>query len=148
MIEKYRGGVIPSYEPSAEREELEGRVKFLLTELPGQFEKSIGELNFHEALSKVWAVVKELNGYVDKSSPWKEKDDSVLSSVLAVLAEGLRILAVYAWPVMPSSAQKIWESLGLEKNIGEARFDAAAIWGNTLSGLKVKKMPPLFPRLQ
>ena len=148
MIEKYRDGVIPSYEPSAEREELEGRVRFLLTELPGQFEKSIGELNFHEALSKVWAVVKELNGYVDKTAPWKEKDDAVLSTVLSTLAEGLRILAVYAWPVMPSSSQKIWESLGLEKNIGEASFEAATIWGNTLSGSKVKKMPPLFPRLQ
>ncbi|MBI2400578.1 MAG: hypothetical protein HYV23_05940, partial [Deltaproteobacteria bacterium] len=48
----------------------------------------------------------------------------------------------------PSSAQKIWESLGLEKNIGEAGFEAATVWGNTLSGSKVKKMPPLYPRLQ
>jgi methionyl-tRNA synthetase len=148
MIEKYRAGVIPAFEPSAEREELEGRVKFLLAGLAAEFEKSIGELNFSEGLSKVWAVVKELNAYVDKSSPWKEKDDSVLSTVLATLAESLRILAVYTWPVMPSSAQKIWESLGLGKSIGEARFDEATSWGGTLSGLKVNRMPPLFPRLQ
>jgi hypothetical protein len=48
---------------------------------------------------------------------------------------------------MPSSAQKM-ESLGLEKKRGDASLDTATGWGNTLSGLKVKKMPPLFPRLQ
>lgn len=148
MIEKYRAGVIPSFEPSVEREELEGRIKFLFNDLPAQFEKAIGELNFHEALSKVWAVIRELNGYVDKSAPWKEKDDAILSTVLSTLAEGLRILAVYAWPVMPVASQKIWESLGLEKNIGDADFVSASAWGETLKGLTVKKMPPLFPRLQ
>ena len=148
MIEKYRAGVIPAYEPSAEREELEGRVQFLLAGLPAEFEKSIGELNFSEGLSKVWAVVKELNAYVDNSSPWKEKDDAILSTVLSTLAESLRILAVYIWPVMPSSAEKIWESLGLGKSIGEERFDEAVNWGGTLTGLKINKMPPLFPRLQ
>ncbi len=148
MIEKYRAGVIPAFEPSAEREELEGRVKFLFGDLPAQFEKAVGELNFHEALSKVWAVVKELNAYVDRCAPWKEKDEAALSTVLATLAEGLRILAVYACPVMPSSARKIWESLGLDKDPGKESFDAAVAWGAALSGLKVKKMPPLFPRLQ
>ena len=148
MIEKYREGVIPSAEPSAEREELEGRVKFLFKDLPHQFEKAVEELNFHEALSKVWAVVKELNGYVDRCAPWKEKDESTLSTVLATLAESLRILAVYAWPVMPASGQKMWESLGIDKNIGEARFDEAVVWGSTLTGMKIRKMPPLFPRLQ
>lgn len=148
MIEKYREGVVPSFVPSAEREELEGRVKSLFRDLPGQFEKAVDELNFHEALSKVWAVVKELNAYVDRSAPWKEKDESTLSTVLATLAEGLRILAVYAFPVMPSSAGKMWASLGLEKNIAEAKFDEAVLWGATLAGMKTRKMPPLFPRLQ
>jgi len=148
MIEKYREGVVPSFAPSAEREELEGRVKFLFRELPGQFEKAVDDLNFHEALSKVWAVVKELNAYVDKTAPWKEKDDSTLSTVLATLAEGLRILAVYAYPVMPDSGQKIWASLGLDGKIGEAGFDEAVLWGSTLAGVKTRKMPPLFPRLQ
>lgn len=148
MIEKYREGVVPSAVASAEREELEGRVKFLFRELPAEFKRAMDSLDFHEALSKVWSVVREMNAYVDKSAPWKEKDDAVLSTVLSTLAEGLRLLAVYAWPVMPGAGQKIWESLGLEKDIGDAAFDSATAWGSALAGVKVRKMPPLFPRLQ
>ncbi|MBE7415519.1 MAG: methionine--tRNA ligase [Deltaproteobacteria bacterium] len=147
MIEKYRGGVVPSADP-VEREELEGRIRSLFKELPHQYEEKMNGLSFHEALGKAWTIVRELNMYVDKAAPWKEKDEATLSAVLATLAEGLRIIAVYAWPVIPESAQKIWESLGLENDIGKARFDEAVAWGNTLSGLKVKKTPPLFPRVQ
>ena len=146
MIEKYRAGVVP--EATIEREELEGRVRFLFKELPHRYEDKIGELNFYEALSRVWAVVRELNAYVDKAAPWKEKDEATLSTVLATLAEGLRIIAVYAWPVMPGSADKIWESLGAGKDISASRFDDAVVWGSTLSGAKITKMPPLFPRIQ
>jgi len=146
MIEKYRGGIIPS--GSVERGELEGRVRLLFSELPRQYEERIDDLNFYDALSKVWAVVRELNAYVDKAAPWKEKDEAALSTVLATLAEGLRIVAVYAYPAMPGSAQKIWESLGLEKNISQANFDEAVAWGDSLSGSRITKMPPLFPRIQ
>ena len=146
MIEKYRAGVVP--EATIEREELEGRVKFLFKELPHQYEEKLNDLNFSEALSRVWAVVREINAYVDKAAPWKEKDEATLSTVLATLAEGLRILAVYAWPVIPGSAEKIWESLGTGKGISVSRFDDAVVWGNSLSGVKTSKMPPLFPRIQ
>lgn len=146
MIEKYRAGVIP--EAAIEREELEGRIKFLFRELPHRYEEKLTELNFYEALSRVWGVVKELNAYVDKAAPWKEKDEAALSTVLATLAEGLRIIAVYAWPIIPGSADRIWESLGAGKKVSDSRFDDAVLWGNRLSGAKITKVPPLFPRIQ
>lgn len=148
MIEKYRDGVIPAPDGSRDRDELEAKVKFLFSELPALYETRMNELNFYDALSKVWAAVRELNAYVDKSAPWKEKDDAVLSNVLHTLAEGLRIVAVYVSPVMPVSSGRMLESLGLDKDALKKGFDALTEWGGGLAGNRINKIPPLFPRIQ
>ncbi len=151
MIEKYRGGVVPEGDGSKDRTELESKVKSLIEALPPVFNSHIDGLNFYEALNRVWAVIRELNGFVDKSAPWKlakEKDEETLSNVLYTLAEGLRVLAVYIYPFMPSSAQKIWEGLGLENEISACSFDNEVRFGKGKAGRQIKKLPPLFPRIQ
>ncbi|MDO8425950.1 MAG: methionine--tRNA ligase [Deltaproteobacteria bacterium] len=148
MIEKYRGGVVPEGDGSKDRPELESKVKGLLEALPIAFDSRIDELNFYDALNKVWAVVREMNGFVDKSAPWKEKDDKTLSNILYTLAEGLRILAVYIYPFMPASAQKVWDGLGVEGDISNRSFDDEVRFGKGKAGKHIKKLPPLFPRIQ
>ena len=108
-------------------------------------------LEFHHALAQFWIVVREMNGYVDKSAPWKlfkEKNEAALSNVLYTLAEGLRLIAIYLYPFMPSSAEKIWDALGIEAEIKESSFAEDAEWGKIQDGIKVKKCPPLFPRVE
>lgn len=147
MIDKYREGIVPAPDEAKDREELEGRVKFLFGELPELYSSRIEGLNFYDALSKVWAVIRELNAYVDKSAPWKEKDEATLSNVLYNLAEGLRILSIYISPVMPQTAEKTRQTLGLDGKI-EGTFDEETRWGGLKPGVKVLKTTPLFPRIQ
>ncbi|MBI5344448.1 MAG: class I tRNA ligase family protein, partial [Deltaproteobacteria bacterium] len=150
MIEKYRGGVIP---PAINSQDsgMEQRIQGWFKTLPGSYDDFLAGLEFHHALTQLWVVTRELNAYVDKSAPWvlaKNKDEARLSNVLYTLAEGLRILAVYLYPFMPASAEKIWASLGISGGIKGRNFDDEVKWGGLKEGLKIKKLPPLFPRIQ
>ena len=150
MIEKYRGAVIP---PAGEdRAEVEGRLRESFKTLSDIVEGSMEALDFYGALIQIWTRVREMNGYVEKAAPWrlaKEGDDKNLDNVLHTLAEGLRVLAVYLFPFMPGSAQKIWDQLGIEARIEDCSFDAEVQrGGREISGLKVKKGAPLFPRVE
>ncbi len=152
MIEKYREGVIP---PGGADGEIEKGIWGLFETLPLIMDNCMEELNFSEALVQIWIRVRELNGYVEKTAPWKlaklakEGDEENLSRVLHTLAEGLRILAVHLFPFMPGSAQKIWGQLGIGAEIEGAFFDKEVeVGGRDITGLKVAKGPALFPRVE
>ncbi|MBI5643046.1 MAG: methionine--tRNA ligase [Deltaproteobacteria bacterium] len=147
MVEKYRGGVVPEPAPEKDRE-FETNIKAIFSGLPASYGAALDKLNFYDALGKVWAAIREMNAYVDKSAPWKEKDDGTLSNILYTLTEGLRIVAVYVYPFMPASARKISEALGADGDIAGKPFDRETAWGAGKRGCKVTKIPSLFPRIQ
>jgi methionyl-tRNA synthetase len=49
---------------------------------------------------------------------------------------------------MPSTAEKIWKQLNIEKDISKADLDIEAKWGGLKPGIKVSKGPALFPRIE
>ena len=59
------------------------------------------------------------------------------------------MVTVLASPVIPASAQKLWEILGGEGKAEALQWDALA-WGQLPKGGKVEALPeaPLFPRLK
>jgi methionyl-tRNA synthetase len=65
---------------------------------------------------------------------------------LYTAAEALRIICGWIYPVMPASAQNIWEQLGMPEPIGNIRI-ADLHWGKLLAGQKVGKVSGVFPRL-
>jgi methionyl-tRNA synthetase len=149
MIIKYRGGGVPEAVAGKERD-VERRLIDELCALPAAFDHAMHSLDFHDALSRVWAIVRAANAYVDHSSPWKETDADTLSNVLNTLAETLRILAVYIAPFMPSSAEKMRLALGVDGPIESIDFDAEVAWsgGKASAGRTVKKIEPLFPKVE
>jgi methionyl-tRNA synthetase len=68
--------------------------------------------------------------------------------VLDTLAEALRIIALYLFPFMPSTAAKLWEQLNPGADISGTRLDTEGQWGRLQPGTKVVKGPGLFPRIE
>ncbi|MBI5892742.1 MAG: methionine--tRNA ligase [Deltaproteobacteria bacterium] len=112
------------------------------------FDFFMGKLQFYHAIGHVVGAIKGWNKYVQETAPWAEKDHDKISNTLYTLAEGLRIIAVYLYPFMPSTAEKIWQQLGIEKDISKIDFDEEVKWGKDISGLKVKKGEILFPKVE
>jgi len=60
----------------------------------------------------------------------------------------MRIVAIYLYPFMPSTAENIWEQLNIEGKLKDAGLDIAGKWGILKPGTKIKKGKALFPRIE
>jgi methionyl-tRNA synthetase len=159
MIEKYSDGIIP--EPNVDKDGTAGKslkVHFspdwaaevegdTHSSLPGYYEKHLSMLEFHQALSLLWRAISAVNIYINDSAPWKEKDKDVLNNVLHNLAESMRLIAIYLYPFMPDTANKIWQQLGIDKAITDFRLNEIENWGNLKPGTKTEKGDHLFERI-
>lgn len=152
MIEKYTEGNIPGAVAGRDRTNLEERVKkwFLRSSedsLYQNIDRLLSQLQFQQALSEIWKAVRGMNEYIAASLPWKEKNRDTLCTVLYTLAESMRLTAVYLYPFMPASAQKIWDQLGIGGDIGSGTLLHNGDWGLTKPGTPVHKTGQLFPRI-
>lgn len=150
MIEKYREGKIPGAVGSKDRGDLEKRIKAWFDPESSGISKSYDsfmlQLQFHHALAQLWRIIKEINEYIADTVPWKETDEDTLSNILYTLAEALGIIAVYLFPFMPSTAEKIWMQLGIKDMIGIRK--ELPEWGELqVSGNSIRKGEHLFPRI-
>lgn len=148
MIEKYRDGVVPGPIEGKDREDTGSRIKSYFETGPDpSFDGFLKQLQFHHALAWVWKAMSRTNEYIADSAPWKETDKEVLSNTLYTLAEALGIIAVYLFPFMPSTAEKIWAQLGIDRGMGEET--ELPKWGDVhVEGNRVKKGEHLFPRIE
>jgi methionyl-tRNA synthetase len=146
MIAKYRGSQVPrpgEAKGDAEVRELAGRI---IESYRGNFD----DYNFSRALENVWELIARVNKYIVENEPWaiaeKPAEAKKLDSVLFHAAESLRLIAVLVAPVIPKTAQSLWEQLGLEGKVTSERLGELR-WSEALAGKTIRGGPSLFPRL-
>mgnify|MGYP000052295037 FL=1 len=103
---------------------------------------------FNVALEAIWTVIRTANGYVDAQAPWKlaKEDTARMQTVLYVLAETIRHLALLTQPFMPESSGKILDQLSVAEDARTFEFigpDHAMDPGTALP-----KPEGVFPRFQ
>jgi len=148
MVSKYFSGRIPrpSQEQSSDKD-----LREIASGIPAQIDGDLGMLAFNRYLQDIWVLVMRANRYVEENAPWtlaKKKDFDRLGSVLYNLAESLRLIALYLCPVMPSKAQKIWDGLGMQKQISACRFQEEQGWGLLNPDTTVYPVDQLFRRIE
>ncbi|MEE9317199.1 MAG: methionine--tRNA ligase [Rhodospirillales bacterium] len=115
MIAKNCGGKVP------EQGQLSGADEGLLAEAHGlcaQARDSMDVQAFHTALETLWGAVRAANAYVDQEAPWKlaKEDTERMGTVLYVLAETIRHLAVLTQPFMPDASARILDQLAVPED--------------------------------
>ncbi|MBV9861675.1 MAG: methionine--tRNA ligase [Alphaproteobacteria bacterium] len=105
----------------------------------------LSEQGFHLALEAIWRVVGEANRYVDEQAPWalRRTDPARMKTVLYVLAETLRHLAILTQPFVPGAAAKLLAQLSVPDN--ERSFGALAA-APLRPGTALPKPEGIFPR--
>lgn len=88
---------------------------------------------FHEAIETVWVVVRAANGYVDRQAPWalKKTDPARMATVLYVLAETLRRIALLMQPITPDAMSKLLDQLAVPADKRNFAFFGEALAGGT-----------------
>ncbi|MBI5198522.1 MAG: methionine--tRNA ligase [Nitrospirae bacterium] len=146
MIERYRGGRIPPQINSKDRDieiGLRSVENFRLV-IEGRLDK----FQFHLLLGDIWYFINLANRAIEVAAPWKEKEDAILSNFLYVLAETLRIIALYLYPFMPSTANKIHHALGLKEITDKTPLLEEGRWGMIRPDTAISKGEALFPRIE
>lgn len=146
MTTRFAGGVLPAAEvveePERDLHELWQKTRDEIVPLSENFQ-------FHTALERGMAFITATNAYIEKRAPWKlgksaePKDQALLRTSLATMAEALRLAVAAMKHVTPATTARINAVLGYTPGAG---WRDELDWGRRLDGAKVAPSLVLFPR--
>ena len=147
MVEKYFDGEIPQH---GQWNDVDKALIALAEGTPDKARQHMDELQFSLALQDIWQLVGECNRYIDVNAPWvlakTDEGKERLKTVLYVLCECIRIVAILIAPTMPRTPARIYEQLGIAED-ELTGWESASRFGLLPAGAKVQKGEALFPRI-
>ena len=147
MVEKYFDGVVPAH---GEWNDIDRLLIALAEGTPSRVKKHMDELQFSVALQDIWQLIGECNRYIDQNMPWvlakTEEGRERLKTVMYVLCECIRIVAILIAPTMPRTPARIFEQLGVS-DPALCSFESMSRFGVLPAGGRVQKGEALFPRI-
>lgn len=147
MLNRYFQGVVPT---PGQADTLEKEIISLVEQVHENIRTHMDALRVNEALAEIWKLVGRLNKYIDETEPWAlarvPEQRERLATVMYHVLEGLRIVALFVSPFIPSTAQNMWQQLGIEGDITKQTSELLA-WGGFASGTKTQPGNPVFPRI-
>lgn len=152
MVNKYCDGILPVPANYANAD------LALADDLGARLEKADAamlRLDMATGIAEIMAFVDAVNLYVTEQQPWvlaKDKDQiDRLRTVLYVICDSLRSIAIALNPILPKSMASLWGQLGAQPHLGEingANIRSAMERGKLPPGAVVTKGAALFPRLE
>jgi methionyl-tRNA synthetase len=128
--------------------QLEQTVIEAVDELRSHFER----LAFSDGLDVWMRAVFACNQYVDEQAPWalRKADPARMVAVLMTLFRCVRDLAIAVRPVVPASADKLLDQMGIGSDARDFAAIGTTAWFETLasSDYRVAKPEGVFPRLE
>lgn len=148
MYKKYFNGVITA---GTVRDSFDDEIEKLWNETLKEVTEQMNIVQFSKSLEAIWKFISRLNKYIDETAPWTLAKDEDKKDRLAVvmnhLVNGLYKTAVMIYPYMPTSAQKIWDQLGGQKSVRDAKVSDVDGWDLLPAGHTLGNAEPIFPRL-
>ena len=145
MLQQYRAGATPA---SFEDGEMSASVSALYSDVAAHY----AAFDFSKALERIWTLIDKIDKLIVKVAPWKlAKDESSaaqqnLDRVLYTALESLRIVSGLVSPVLPHSAQRIWEQLGYTDQLAHHPIEEFQ-WNAAKLPAKIGEIAGVFPRL-
>jgi methionyl-tRNA synthetase len=112
-------------------------------------DKHIQAYEFHRALTSIWRLIHKVDKYIDENRPWelaKQGKQKEINWVVYGLLDVLKDIAWLIYPFMPQTANQIVKALNLKEITAKSVYKDS--WANIKPGTKIKKIKPLFPRLE
>lgn len=148
MIDKYFNGTLPIF--SNDSDENEKSIKDFCNDTIKKVEQYMDKMQFSNALTEIWNLVRRVNKYIDETTPWvlakDESNKDKLANVMYTLAESLRIIGILIKPAMPNTSKAIFEQLSIKDN-NLLIWDSAKTFGLLPKDLSITKGNVIFPRI-
>ncbi len=147
MIQRYAGGKVPA--PASADEPPELALKASAEALPAVVHTAMQRFALHEALAGIWAFIGATNRYVEETKPWvlakQASNQDRLATVLATMAEAVRLIACHCAPFLPTTAAAIAATLGIAWQPDKSA-PAALRWSTATVNATVRLDAVLFPK--
>jgi methionyl-tRNA synthetase len=139
MAEKFMAGVVPDAEIETEAVEAIDQAK-------SRFEAAFETYRLDAAAEVALGLIRFLNKYIDTRAPWAlaKANDPALASVMRSMLICLRASEGLIRPIMPKTADRIAEQLGLAPLL---TWDAIGHKDSLPHGTQLQSPKPIFPRL-
>jgi methionyl-tRNA synthetase len=112
---------------------------------------AFSDLAMSQALEGWMQAVFACNAYIDQQAPWslRKTDLARMETVLATLYIAIAQLAVAVLPVIPGSAGRLLDQMGIGNDL-RTYSDIGSHWYSPLAegGFRLVQPQPLFPRLE
>jgi methionyl-tRNA synthetase len=147
MVQNYYRGRLP--EPGVP-ETVDQEIQREALALIDHYSEFMEALSPHKALTTVWEFMNRVNKYIVTTEPWvlAKSDGTRLATVMNYLVESLKIISVLIWPVMPETAEKIQDLLGLPRKGRALGIQDIREWGRVKPSRTIAKAPHLFQRIE
>ena len=152
MTLKFQDGVLAA--PSGESD-VDKSLKDDALATVKSFADGMEDMKLSDTIKTVWAFISRANKYIDETQPWALAKNPAkkqeLANVMYNLAEALRIISVLISPFMPTTAERLWNQLGLAaagKAWKDVQLEDIETWGGIPAGLHVGTPEQLFPRIE
>lgn len=111
--------------------------------------KEISEQAIQKYVNELIDIVKDANKYIDEMAPWvlRKTDPERMATVLYVIMEVLRHVAILYQPIIPTSANKILDLLAVPDNKRSFRHLKGDEY-KIQEGAPVTKPEGVFPRIE
>jgi methionyl-tRNA synthetase len=146
MVHRYRGGKLAVAEAGE-------ALAPVIAEAWTAYHAGFDRFEIEAGIEAAWTIIRRANRLVEEGAPWNLAKDPAragdLDRLLGSLVVALQNTAFLLFPIMPTKASLVWETLRLTPEIAGARFPAA---GRVLSppptGVVLGESKPLFPRIE
>lgn len=132
FIHKHCNEKIPN--PNTMQSEDHDLMNLPLLVLPELY-KHMNEFALNRYAESIWGIIFKANQYIDEQKPWSLKNDNVdrMHTVLYVLAETIRKIAILTQPILPIGSEKILNFFNIPNDQKSLKnLDTALVGGSAL----------------
>ena len=112
-------------------------------------DKFMENMQTHRYLEELWKLFSIANKAIEEHAPWVKMKEGKTEEALATVALVANILArasIMLHPIMPNTTNTIADALSFI--IDNASYKKFIVEKQLLSSFTIKKVPPLFPRIE
>jgi len=143
---KYFDGLVPD---KGDLDTLDKKLINLLEKAPQKIGRHIDQFQIRKATREIMDIARFANKFFNDKQPWEQikSDRTACATTIYLCLETIKSLAVLIEPIIPSSAEKIWDILGILPDKSGDYWKTAGRLSLTI-GHKLGKQHILFRKIE
>jgi methionyl-tRNA synthetase len=144
FVNSYFEGKIPKHQILTSEDET---ILHTVREKVKNIAEELADAKLQAAANTLISISRVGNQYLNEKEPWKlvKEDKEKAAVVLYVTSQIVKAIAVVSAPFIPSTAEKLWQTLNLPGSVHKSSWEEAL--KPLESGHKISKSTPLFSKI-